>query len=240
MKGVGRFGGPYLKTWFRALPPGETVVERSFTPMLPGTAHLRGGLECWTDTYGHWGGESKRWPNGWVGYAYGYATVKVASDLPAETRQRYDNHRRTLQDPATSPEDKLKTLAEVAGEKHYFAARFIRETYDVAEPGRVKEAALRHLLDLAKFGTAYESFPLLVKVMEQENAPQDIRLTLLGWIGEVLARQGYQRLAEQAFHRYPEPLQEEARQTIQRLGQDRNPFVAARAREVLKALEPEK
>jgi hypothetical protein len=155
-------------------------------------------------------------------------------------KTRYEEHRAEIERPTVPVEKKLEILAEVAGEKHYFAARFIRETYDVAEPGRVKEAALRHLLDLAKFGTAYESFPLLVKVMEQENAPQDIRLTLLGWIGEVLARQGYQRLAEQAFHRYPEPLQEEARQTIQRLGQDRNPFVAARAREVLKALEPEK
>jgi hypothetical protein len=239
MKGVGRFGGPYLKTWFRALPPGETVVERSFTPMLPGTAHLRGGLECWTDKYGNWGEEPNRWPNGWVGHAYGYATIKVASDLPAETRHRYDNYRRTLQDSAISPEEKLKILAEVAGEKHYFAARFIRETYDAAEPGRVKEAALRHLVDLAMFGTAYESFPLLVKVMEQDDAPQDIRLTLLGWIGKVLVR-GYQELAEQAFHRYPEPLQEEARQAIQRLAQDRNPFVAAKAQEVIKSLEAKK
>jgi len=237
MRGGGRISGPYPETWFRALPPGETVVERSFTPMLPGTAHLKGGLKCWTDKYGDWGEEPKRWPNGWVGYAYGHATVKVASDLPAEARQRYDKYRRTLQDSEAPAEEKLKALAEVAGEKHYFAARFIRETYDAAEPGRVKEAALRHLVDLAMFGTAYESFPLLVKVMEQDDTPQDVRLTLLGWIGEVLARKGYQGLAEQAIHLYPEPLQEEARQTIQRLAQDRNPFVVAKAQEVLKRLE---
>ena len=236
----GRISGPYLETWFRALAPGETVVERSFTPMLPGTAHLKGGLQCWTDKYGFGAEERKRWPNGWVGWAYGHATVKVASDLPAETRQRYDNYRRTLQDPEAPAEEKLKALAQVAGEKHYFAARFIRETYDAAEPGRVKEAALRHLVDLAMFGTAYESFPLLVKVMEQEDAPQDIRLTLLGWIGEVLARKGYQGLAEQAFHRYSEPLLEEARQAIGRLAQGRNPFVAAKAQEVLKALKAKK
>ena len=240
MRGGGMISGPYLESWFRALPPGETVVERSFTPMLPGTAHLRGGLECWTDKYGNWGEEPKRWPNGWVGYAYGHATVKVASDLPAETRQRYDKYRRTLQDPEAPAEEKLKALAQVAGEKHYFAARFVRETYDAAEPGRAKEAALRHLVDLAMFGTAYESFPLLVKVMEQDDAPQDIRLTLLGWIGEILVRQGYQRLAEQAIHQYPAPFQEEARQAIKSLAQDRNPFVAAKAQEVLKALDAKK
>jgi len=242
--GIGTTAGFFASTWtkdhYRALPPGETVIELSFTPMLPGRARIRGDF-CnshnifWYESAPREVEEGK-WENGWVGRAFDTINVSVADRLSAEDQERYDGYRRTLQDPETSADEKLKTLAEVAGEKHYFAARFIRETYDDAEPGRVKEAALRHLVDLAMFGTAYESFPLLVKVMEQEDAPQDIRLTLLEWIGKVLAR-GYQELAEQAFHRYPEPLQEEARQAIKNLAQDRNPFVAAKAQEVLKRLE---
>jgi hypothetical protein len=241
---AGFFGSTWTKDHYRALPPGETVIERSFVPMLPGRARIRGDF-CNSHNIFYTFPENRtrekevKWENAWVGRAFDTTDVSVADRQSAEDQERYDGYRLTLQDPATSADEKLKILAEVAGEKHYFAARFIRETYDAAEPGRVKEAALRHLVDLAMFGTAYESFPLLVKVMEQDDAPQNIRLTLLEWIGKVLAR-GYQELAEQAFHRYPEPLQEEARQAIGRLAQGRNPLVAAKAQEVLKRLEAKK
>ena len=229
----------------KSLPPGETVVERFITfsgntivertviPMIPGDVRIAVQVWCPANVLG----ETKEEKASWQGKAQDHMGVFISAEMSAEMKTRYEEYRAEIERPTVSVKKELEILVAVAEEKHYFAARFIRETYDAAEPGRVKEAALRHLVDLAMFGTAYESFPVLVKVMEQEDAPQDIRLTLLGWIGEVLARQGYQGLAEQAFHRYPEPLQEEARQAIQRLAQDRNPFVAAKAQEVLTRLE---
>ena len=246
--GIGTTAGFFASTWtkdhYRALPPGETVIELSFTPMLPGRARIRGDF-CnshnifWYESAPREVEEGK-WENGRVGRAFDTINVSVADRLSAEDQERYDGYRRTLQDPETSADEKLKTLAEVAGEKHYFAARFIREAYDAAEPGRVKEAALRHLVDLAVFGTAYESFSLLVEVMADERTPQEIRKTLMKWMGDVLARRGRQNLADQAYHEYPEPLQQAARQAIQRLVQDQNPSIAAKAQEVLKAVEAKK
>ncbi|MGB2614458.1 MAG: hypothetical protein WBD63_01090 [Phycisphaerae bacterium] len=228
------FGRPRLwRGGLRSLPPGETVVERSITPMIPGDLRIAVQVWCPANVLG----ETKEEKASWQGKAQDHMGVFISAEMSAEMKTRHEDCRAEIERPTVPVEKKLEILAAVAEEKHYFAARFIRETYDAAEPGRVKEAALRHLVDLAMFGTAYESFPLLVKVMEQDDAPQDIRLTLLGWIGEILARQGYQGLAEQAIHLYPAPLQEEARQAIQRLAQDRNPFVAAKAQEVLKRLE---
>ena len=239
---AGFFASTWTKDHYRALPPGETVIERSFVPMLPGRARIRGDFCNSHNTFwpAHPREKEVKWGNAWVGRAFDTTAVSVADRLAAEDQERYAGYRLTLQDPATSPEEKLKALAEVAGEKHYFAARFVRETYDAAEPGRVKEAALRHLVDLAMFGTAYESFPLLVKVMADEKTPPEIRKTLIGWMGDVLARGGRQNLAEQAFHQYPEPLQQEARQAVQRLARDRDPAISAQAREVQQRLADEK
>jgi len=242
--GAGFFASTWSKDHYRALPPGETVIERSFAPMLPGRARIRASFRNSHNAF--WESRTLReikevnWENGWVGSAFDTTAVSVADRLAAEDQERYAGYRRTLQDPSTFPEEKLKVLSEVVAERHYFAARFIRDAYEAFEPGPVKEAALEHLVDLAQFGTAYESFPLLVEVMADEKTPQEIRKTLIGWMGDVLARGGRQNLAGQAFHQYPEPLQQEARQAIKLLARDRNPLIAAKAREVLKRLPDEK
>jgi len=224
------------KERLRPIPPGPTTVDKTVVPMIPGDFRI--GVQIWCPER-LLGSEYRSNESVWNGQISSQLKVKVSAEMPDNMKDRYEQLRKRLLAADVRREDQLSILSEVAAEKHYFAAHFVRETYDAADPGRVKEAALRHLVELAQFGTAYESFPLLVKVMEQDDTPQDVRLTLLEWIGKVLAR-GYQELAEQAFHRYSEPLQEEARKAIGRLAQGRNPLVAAKAQEVLKRLEAKK
>jgi len=231
-----RVAMPRLGPILRPLPSGETLVERSVTPMIPGRVRI--AVQVWCPPRKFW--QEKGVENVWNGRVYGETVVVVPTQMAPEMKERYAGLRKELEDAQVGAERKIKILAEMAADRHYFAAHFIRDAYETLEPGRVKEAALEHLVDLAQFGTAYESFPLLVEVMADEKTPQETRKTLIGWMGDVLARGGRQNLAGQAFHQYPEPLQQEVRQAIKLLARDRNPLIAAKAREVLKRLPDEK
>ena len=232
----------------RSLPPGETVVERfitlagntvverSITPMIPGDVRIAVQVWCPANALG----ETKEEKASWQGKTRGYTEVLVSSEMSSEMAARFEMWKKKLNDPEATEEEQLKILADAAAEKHYFAAHFIRDACGTLPPGPVREAAIKHLVGLAKFGTAYESFPFLLEVMGDDKTPQETREDLLGWVGEILKDHGHKYLAGQAWHHYPEPLLKQAKDLVEQLAKDRNPYVAAKAREVLKALEEKK
>jgi len=231
-------GGPFQKSDFRALPPGETVVSRAVTPMLPGKALVTVGVHGPTDEWRSLAdGKAYRLENGWTGHIYATLTADVLPTESPATKARCEEVRKRLADPLVPAEQKGRLLAIVGEEKHYFAARFLRETADALPSGPMKDAAIWQLVKLAKVGTAYESFPRLLEWMVQDKTDQDIRVAIMEWAAESLGARGRVRVADQAWYIWPEPLQKQAREDIERLTRDRNPYFAARARETLEHLD---
>jgi hypothetical protein len=228
---------------FKTLEPGKQVaVPTQFVPMFPGkltlivlvTASLPYELQTRTD--------SREMPRTLLRRgAAAKAILTVDKEIPEEMQKRFSAFRKALNDSDRPTHEKEEILKEVACEKHYFAARFIRKAYENLPNGPVKEAALRHLVDLARFGTAFDSCTLLINIMGDEETRQDIRVEIMDWLGEILRKNGKYPLANlQVIHRYPPEIQEEARRALKRLADDRNPFVAAKAREVLDHLQKSK
>lgn len=231
-------GRPFQARDFRELPPGETVVMRSVTPMLPGKA-------CVTVTvYGPSAeyraltdGRPQRVKNGWTGRAEAGLALEVPAAESAAMKDRYAECRERLRDPLVPAEQKGRLLVQVAGEKHYFAARFLREAHDALPAGPMRDAAIGGLLALAKLGTGHEAAPLLLKSMGDPNVAQPQRELILAWAEESLAQKGRLPVADQAWYTWPDEHLKAARAAIEQLTGDRNPYLAARAKEALRRLE---
>jgi hypothetical protein len=234
-------GVPFQKSDFRELPPGDTVITRTVTPLLPGKVHLAITVTGPSDTYAAPGtGRPVVLENAWIGHlAAALAVDAEASESPAATA-RYADVRARLADPAIAGDEKGRLLASIGDEKHYYAAQFLRSQCEALTPGTLRDSCLFQLLGLAKFGTAYDAVPLLLVTMSRSQADQQLRTAILDWTTEMLLQKGHQSIADQATYEWPEVLQKEARDEIVRLKSDRNPYLAARARDALLKLDAQK
>jgi hypothetical protein len=230
-------GGPFQKGDFRALAPGETVITRDPVPLLPGKARITVGFHGPSDTYlSLTDGKKVRLQNAWTGHLYATLTLDVSADISPQMKQRYDDVRRQLADPLVPGEQKGRLLALVAEEKHYWAVRFLQEAAAGLPPGPMRDAAVLQLLKLAKLGTAYEAIPLLLASITDVNANQQMRLAILEWAVASLEEKGRMAIADQAAYTWPDALQKQARASIEAATKDRNPYFAARARDLLRRL----
>jgi hypothetical protein len=228
-------GGVFAKADFRALPPGDTVVVRSVVPMLPGKARVTAALHSPTDAYvALTDGKTLRFENGWTGHIYTSLMLDVPDEMSPEMRKRYDALGDQLKDPLVPAEQKGQLLEILAGEKHCFAARFLRQMCETLPAGAMRDAATWQLLKLAKVGTAYESIPLLLGWMLDAKTDQAIRVAVMEWAAKSLARKGRLPIADQASYTWPDALQKQARDGLQALTKDRNPYLAAKARELIR------
>jgi len=218
----------------RELPPGDTVVLRTLTPMLPGRVHVIVGVNVPPDGRAA-ATEVKpiRPENVWTGQLSASVVVDAAAEESPAIRSRYEDCRARLADPQAPAEQKVRLLAQVADEKHYWAADFIRDQCDALPQGPLRDAAFGQLLRLAKVGTAYESIPLLVDSMTSPRLDPQVRAAILDWTVESLIQKGRLTIAGQAAYQWPEVLQKEARDEIVRLRNDRNADLAALARDAL-------
>jgi len=225
------------KDWFRTLPPGETVLDRSIVPLVPGWATVTVTFSSTTELYRDPSGREQRVAGAWLGAVSGQARVEVSSEMPEAMKKQCEAIRRRATDPKLTDDDRIGAVAEAAAGKDYFAARCVQELYQALAPGPVKQAALAQLAALAKFGTAYDAMPLLVEAMGSGATPQAVRLDLVAWVEAVLAASGRADVGDQAVHVYPEPLRTQARDVLRRMVADPDAEVAARARQVVEGWE---
>jgi hypothetical protein len=227
------------KDWFRPLEPGDTVIERTFTPMLPGWAEVAATFTSSTALCREPGGQEKKVEGVWLGAAWAAARVVVSAEMAPEMKRRYEARRRRLADAAVSVDDRRRILDELAAEKHFFAARMLAEAWQALPEEPLREAALGRLIALARLGTAYDAFALLVGALGSDRTTQAQRLDILDWASEVLARGGQVDVAGQAVHTVPEPLRTQTRDAIRRLVADPDAAVAAQARQIVEGWEKE-
>jgi len=220
----------------RPVPPGDTIAERSITPMIPG--HLRIAVQVWCPAGppDETSGEKAIWQ----GRARAALEIRIPADMPEDMKTRYADYQKRLNDSGLPLSDKMEILAKVAAEKHYFAARFIREACDTLSVGSLKDSAIEHLAKLARFGTAYESFPFLLNALSDDKTPVEARRVLLDWIAQVAEAGWYQRLGEQVSYSYPEPLRKQGLDALNRVSTGRDPYLAAKAADILKRLSEKK
>ena len=231
-------GGTFQKSDFRPLAPGETAIIRTVTPLLPGRAAITVGIHSPSDRYrALTDGRECRIERGWTGHIYASMTVEIPAEVSPQMKVRYDELRQRLADPIIPADQKGRLLALVGDEQHYFAARFLREMAEALPAGPLRDAAVWQLLKLAKLGTAYESIPLLLGKMTDLNTKQDIRVAILDWTAESLRQAGRLPIDDQAMYAWPDGLLKQARDQVQRLTQDANPYFAARAKDALRQLE---
>ena len=245
-------GGPFQQRDFWPLPPGDTVILRSVTPMAPGTMHVAVQVDSPSDIYRSLiDAKDYRIEKAWKGRLAATLTADVpAAESPA-MKARYDLARLRLGDPLVPADQKGRILAHVAWEKHTLAARFLREQCDAPLPtsritsphppqsrtalpaGPMRDAAIGYLLDLAKSGPGYEHTAFLLAALNDPNVGQLARENLLTWVAETLAARGRATVGDQAQYVWPDALLKDARDQIGRLTKDRNPYFAAKARETL-------
>jgi hypothetical protein len=228
----------FQKGDFRPLPPGETVINRTLTLMLPGKAGIGVIFQNQADTYKSLtDGKTQQIKNAWTGRASADLQVEAPAAMSAEMIKRYADIREQLADKIVPAEQKGRLLAQVAEEKHYFAARFLREVAETQPPGPLRDAAVWQLVKLMKVGTAYEAIPMLLGYMAVAKNDLAIRVAILDWAAEALAQEGRLSIANQAKYTWPDALRKDARDKIKGLTEDRNPYLGARAKEALKRLE---
>ncbi|MCX5675367.1 MAG: hypothetical protein NTX87_10215 [Planctomycetota bacterium] len=231
-------GVPFQRGDFRELPPGETTVVRTVTPLLPGKARITVAFESPSDTYlALTDGKPVRMETAWTGHIDAAIDVDVPPEMSAEMKKRYNEMRERLADPLVPGEQRGRLLAIVADEKHYFAARFVQEMSKSLPAGAMRDAALWQLAKLAKAGAGYEGIPALLDAMTDANVEQTLRVALLEWAALSLTQKGRLPIAEQAIYVWPDDLLKRAREQMKRLTEDSNPYFAAKAKELLRRAE---
>jgi hypothetical protein len=232
--------GTMMKSDYMELPPGETVVSRTVTPMLPGKADIVVILDGPTQTWvSGTDGVERKWENGWTGKATGSLPLTLPAEMSPEMNKRYEEARRQLDDPIIPSDQKGRLLAAIGEEKHYFAARFIRDFTEKQPPGPTRDGAIWQLLKLARVGTAYESIPLLLGWMTDEGTNQEFRVAIMDWAVERLTesvQRPFTYIGFQAWYYWPETLQKQAREALQKLTKDSNPYLAAHAEDAIRKL----
>jgi hypothetical protein len=231
-------GGVFQRSDFRDLPPGKTTIARSIVPMLPGKARITVGFHGPSDTYqALTDGKPVKQATAWVGHLYSSFEVDVPAEISPEMKKRFDELRERLADPLVPAEQKGRLLAGVADEKNFFAARFLAEQRLSLPPGPMRDAALWQLLKLAKLGASYKWIDLILEGMNDPNVEQTIRVAILEWTADALIQKARLSILDQAFYQWPDDLVKRARDQVKRAAEDRNPYLAAKAKELMKRVD---
>jgi hypothetical protein len=230
-----------MKNDFRELPPGETKITRSITPMIPGNAFVTVQLSCSCDTWvSGRNGKEQKWENGWKDLAFTTLHVAVSNDPSPAMKKHFEDVQRQLDDALIPANQKGQLLIQVGAEKHFFAAEFLRRYAEKQPAGVLRDAAVWQLLGLAKVGTAYQAVPMLMERMIDPSVNQDTRKAILDWAAETYRDGGHMDIADQANYYWPEAIWKQARAAIEKSTADSNPYFAARAKEVLRKLDEKK
>jgi hypothetical protein len=228
----------FQKSDFRPLPPGDTVVLRTFTPLVFGKADITVAVRSPSDAYVSLAdGKAGRVAEAWTGQAAAAVSLDISDAESPALAARLAEVRTQLADPLVRAEEKGRLLADVAAEQNYAAPRFLRDVYNQLPAGPLRDAALWQLVKLAQVGTAYESVPLLLTAMGDAHTDQQVRVGILDWTASALADGGRMNLADQAQYTWPADVQKDARAALEKLKTDRNPYLAARAKDALKTVD---
>jgi hypothetical protein len=217
----------------RSLPPGRQVIDQKMTPLIPGD--LTVAVQVWCPPGAVDQEDPKK--NVWHGMIHNQAKIVVSAEIPPEIKRRYEQIAKRLAEVAASDDVKTGLLKEVAAEKHYFAARFIRQACDTLAGGNVRNAAVDLLVELAELGTAYESGEFLVGALKEELTKTETRQSILAWVGRLADKDWFQSLGGQGIFQYPQSFQIKAREATVAVAKGKDPYLAAQAREILKKLE---
>ncbi|MDZ7620365.1 MAG: hypothetical protein U1E05_25465, partial [Patescibacteria group bacterium] len=243
-RGSGASGMPELRGW-EQLEAGATsrAKTQEFVAMLPGMVCIDATFNCdflavqrMTEK-----GQERFFP-----YRRGVVLShdNVSITLPAMTSPamaaKYRHARETILDDETTLEERLEALSRIAGQKHYFAARFVLDIWKHAKTLEVKEAALLHLIDLLGFGTAYEAMPELLDALADDLMPLDARKRMLNVLDTMHLTSEYPgfRIADMAGYRLPEAVHRKALEVIRELTSSAEPALAEKAREILQQSRP--
>jgi hypothetical protein len=172
----------------------------------------------------------------WHGRAIGTAKVLVSAEMSAEMKRRFDDTRKIVNSADEPLKKKLATLESVAREKHYFAARFVWDVWKTTPDDAIKAAALRHLCDLLKFGTAYEALHDVVRSLRDGQLDAQAKKRVLDILGGVVWR-GYPGLpiaGGRGFYVLPDALLRDVRAALRKISVGKSPELAAKARSILK------
>jgi len=234
-------GAVFQKSDFRPLPPGDTAILRTFVPMLCGKADITVGVRAPSDSYLSLAdGKTVRMADAWTGEAAASLTLNISDAESPALKAHLADVRAQLADRLVPADEKGRLLADVAAEQSYPATRFLRTVYDELPAGPLRDMTLGQILRLARVGTAYESVPALLKAMNDPKTNQQVRVGILDWTAEALAAGGKMNLADQGEYIWSADLQKDARAAVEQARSDRNPYLAARARDALRAVDAAK
>jgi hypothetical protein len=73
--------------------------------------------------------------------------------------------------------------------------------------------------------------------MNDPNVEQSIRVAILEWAADALAQKGRCPILDQAFYQWPDDLLKRGRDQMNRATEDPNPYLAAKAKELLKRVD---
>ena len=97
-------------------------------------------------------GRNRYWDNAYRAKTVNFLDVNVSAETSPAMKKRYEDVQRQLDDPIIPPDQKGQLLNIVGNEKHYFAAKFLREYAEKQAAGPLRDAAVWQLLKLAEGG----------------------------------------------------------------------------------------
>ena len=210
--------------------PGEIYVSIRFTnPTNSYTTYLNGDQR------------SVRYPGAWKGTTFSGLKIQIEPEISPEMKARYERSSQMVLDEAQPLQKRLAALSQVAEEKHYFAARFVRDLHKKPQDGPVRQAALKHLVSLLTFGTAYEALPDLLRVLADESASPEIRTEILDILGKMHLTEEFAgfSIGGQAYYRLPKELHQRALEAVKRVSRESDAALKRKARIILQAGEKE-
>ncbi len=228
------------KECFRLLDSNSSIPPRShkICAMIPGKLQIcvmfsSDGRYHYYDSDGR--SEGKSMPGAWIGDVRGEIILHISDKIPAKIDERYKNLSKTLGDRTIPLPKRLSLLAEVANEKHYFAAQFVHNVWNDSTDAGVKLAALEHLIGLLEFGSAYRAFPDILDVLRNQETPEKYRFQILKFIGEnqLLDETPSFVVAEHSSYFLPKEIAQKTRDIVKTLSVGRNPLLALEAQKII-------
>jgi len=233
---------------FKHLRAGEKTVPVTYTGtfLLPGRARVEGRFVSGPASRLGWSRDEQGRlidqvifpiPDMWRGSASAHTDVEVLSGMADEMSKKYSELAAMLRDKSVTTEKKLSSLAVIASEKHYFAARFVWDIWKTTTDAEIKSAAFDHLLSLLKFGTAYEALPDVLKVLQDEHVNGEMKGRILDVLAgmRLKSKIPWIRIANQAVYRIPDPLLKEVLGILKRISESGDAKLAAKAKAILES-----
>jgi len=235
-------GGRASKGDFVQLQPNQTTDPREFLvrPMVPGTASIAVSFGNEFTSYqlfhrGFQSGKHVAIPGAWKGSIFKDLKVIVSAEATPEMKKAFKQAEDLINNSSRPMKERLNALDRIAGEKHYFAAGFVRKSWTESTDETIRMAALRHLVSLLDFGTAYEALPDMLSLLKDAGTPLEIRLNILKVVQKTYPFRSLPSIhvASQAIYVLPKEMVETIRTMLPKLAKDKNPKLSALARTIL-------